>query len=91
MRNFTFEATMTSLKKIVYDVCFLTYFYNFLKKRLMLFNLLAITLSPLELALFNSMLALIAIKFYLLLHASSCLMTLQRMNIKIFSVLKKKL
>jgi hypothetical protein len=78
MKNFVFWAMMKSYReKISYDVYFSTQFSHFSKKeKLRLIRLLATTLSPLGLTPSNSMLALIAIKFFLLSHTSSYLMAL---------------
>jgi hypothetical protein len=57
-----FRQSLHLVEKITYDFCFLTQFLQILKnKKLILIGLLAITLSLLGLAIFNSMLALLAI------------------------------
>jgi hypothetical protein len=78
MRNFVFIGNYDILyekqhKKFVFELNF----HNFQKKKkLMLIRLLATTLSPLGLMFFDFVLALLAIQFFLLSHASSYLMTL---------------
>jgi hypothetical protein len=73
--------------KITYNVCLWTQISQFSKKKNpMLFGLLATALSPLELTLYNSMLALLAILKFLLSHSSSNLMIFLRMKIKYFYI-----
>jgi hypothetical protein len=65
MMIFVSWTIMTSYRKKTYNVCFLTQFSHYSKiKNLMLFILIATTLSPLGLIFFNSMSALLAIKYF---------------------------
>jgi hypothetical protein len=53
MRNYIFGKSWNLLKEITYDVCFLTQFSQFSKKKmLMLIKLLSTILSPLGLTFF---------------------------------------
>jgi hypothetical protein len=77
MRKFFGGAIMTSYRKVTYDIFFKLNFHNFFKKKLTLIRLLSITLPPLGLTFFYSMLALLAVLFFFLLYTSSYLMKIK--------------
>jgi hypothetical protein len=76
MRIFFFEQSRHVVENVTYNVHFQIQFSQFKKKqKLNLFRLLITTLSPLEFTIFNSMLSLFAIYFFLL-SSTSYLMNL---------------